>query len=96
MVELRFLTSMKAFSFIPTMPGYRVSDVRPAMTSGRPAMVEFIRSWKRSSRGSTLYLSASSMKVSCSSFNLAGSVVARSWTQAKSSTVLNSCHWSSA
>ncbi len=55
------------------MPGYTVSDVRPSMRSGRPAMEATIRSAKRSSSGRTLYLIASSRKAACISLSLSGS-----------------------
>jgi hypothetical protein len=57
-----FLVLMKPFYFIPIMPSYKVSDVRPIRASGRPAIAGFIRSYARSSSGNTLYFSASVRK----------------------------------
>ena len=72
------------FSDIPFMPACSVSDVRSPMRSGRPAIFALTRSTERSSMGSTRYFTASFRNRSCSSFNFAGFLAARSFARLKS------------
>ena len=58
--------------------------MRSPIRSGRPTSFASSRSKIRSSMGRTLYLTASVMKRSWSSFSLAGFFAARSFTRLKS------------
>jgi len=67
----------------------------PLMSVGRPAMSGLNRSTRRSSRGSTLYLRASSRNSACSSASFSGFSAARSRAWLQSVVVSYSSHVSS-
>ena len=91
-----FLMLRKVFSVMPVMPSASVSELRPAIRSGRPTLAAMMRSNRRSSIGSAKFFSASYMNSAWSSASFSGYFADRSSTRLKSLRVSYSSQMSSA